>query len=130
MQTMSDYKKIRISPQFSKFRSADSVGIHKTSRLWLEQQFEARVSEKVVVVTHHAPSLLSVANQFQTDQLSPAYASSLDSIIRNSQARLWIHGHLHESKDYQLGETQVLCNLRGYPDESDSGFVPDLVLEI
>jgi Icc-related predicted phosphoesterase len=130
MQTMSDYKKIRISPQFSRLRSIDSVGIHKTSRLWLEQQCEARVSEKMVVVTHHAPSLLSVPEKFRTDQLSPAYASSLDTVVAGSRAKLWIHGHLHEAKDYTIGQTRVLCNPRGYPDETDSGFQPELVLEI
>jgi Icc-related predicted phosphoesterase len=130
MQTMSDYKKIRVSPQFSKLRSVDLVGIHKASRHWLEQQFQARVSEKLVVVTHHAPSLLSVPTQFQTDQFSPAYASSLDAVVQDSRARLWIHGHLHEHKDYTLGQTRVVCNPCGYPDEPEAGFVPDLVLEI
>ena len=27
---------------------------------------------------------------------------------------LWIHGHIHESFDYDVGNCRVLCNPRGY----------------
>ena len=27
---------------------------------------------------------------------------------------LWVHGHTHDSTDYQLGRTMVLCNPLGY----------------
>jgi Icc-related predicted phosphoesterase len=130
MQTMSDFKKIRVSPQFSKFRSLDSVMIHNTSRRWLEHEFATRVGEKLIVVTHHAPSIFSVPQKFQTDQLSPAYASNLDDLVNDSNAALWIHGHLHEAKDYKIGQTREVCNPRGYPDETQSRFSPEFVLEV
>ena len=31
-----------------------------------------------------------------------------------SRARLWIHGHTHDSFDYVVNGTRVLCNPRGY----------------
>jgi Icc-related predicted phosphoesterase len=27
---------------------------------------------------------------------------------------LWIHGHVHESFEYTIGQTKVACNPRGY----------------
>jgi predicted phosphohydrolase len=130
MQTMTDYKKIRISPQFSKLRSIDTTIIHQQSKRWLEQQFLEHGGQKIVVITHHAPSKRSVPLEFQTDLLSAAYASSLDEFVASSGAALWIHGHLHQAQNYLIGQTRMVCNPRGYPDETESCFAPELVMEI
>ena len=37
--------------------------------------------------------------------------------VAASRARLWIHGHTHDSFDYRLNETRVVCNPRGYATE-------------
>ena len=42
---------------------------------------------------------------------------------------VWVHGHVHHSVGYVLGETQVLCNPRGYADENPA-FDPALVIEV
>ena len=36
---------------------------------------------------------------------------------RESEAQLWVHGHIHYCCDYTLGKTRVLANPRGYPTE-------------
>ena len=28
--------------------------------------------------------------------------------------KLWVHGHTHDSFDYEVNGTRVLCNPRGY----------------
>ncbi|WP_210255058.1 hypothetical protein [Bradyrhizobium symbiodeficiens] len=28
---------------------------------------------------------------------------------------LWLHGHVHANRDYQVGATRVVANPRGYP---------------
>ena len=44
-----------------------------------------------------------------------AYSSNLDDfIINNPKIKTWIHGHTHESFDYMIGSTQIVCNPRGY----------------
>jgi Icc-related predicted phosphoesterase len=44
---------------------------------------------------------------------------------------LWIHGHTHESMDYTLAGTRVVCNPRGYlPDEPNPGFEAGFVVEL
>ena len=43
---------------------------------------------------------------------------------------LVLHGHLHRQSDYRLGDTRVVCNPRGYPNQRNPSFVPDLVIEI
>ena len=129
-QVMTDYKKIRVSPTYRKLRSIDTMGIHHKSINWLKGEVERRQNEKLVIVTHHAPSGISVPDHYRQDILSAAYASNLDDCVVSSGAILWIHGHLHTQKDYLLGNTRVVCNPRGYPDEPNQEFVPDLVIEV
>lgn len=42
----------------------------------------------------------------------------------------YIHSHVHSEYDYAIGRTRVICNPRGYPDDPNEGFIPDLVIEI
>ena len=83
-----------------------------------------------MVITHHAPSIGSVPRDFHRNPVSAAYASNLDELVEQSGAALWVHGHLHSQSDYRIGNTRVVCNPRGYPDERNPAFVPDLVIEI
>jgi Icc-related predicted phosphoesterase len=128
-QRMTDYKQIRVSPQFRRLRSMDTAAIHHRSRRWLESQLKEAQND-VVVVTHHAPSPKSLPDSDRDDILSAAYASNLDEFVEHSEASLWIHGHIHASSDYLLGNTRVICNSRGYPEEFNNRFVPDFTVSI
>jgi predicted phosphodiesterase len=127
---MLDYRKIRLSPYNTQFRSSDTANIHKQSLAWLKQQLQNISDTKKVVITHHAPSETSVSPQFKGDSLSPAFASRLETVVETSNAELWIHGHIHTASDYRLGRTRVVCNPRGYPGEQGTNFVPDLIIEL
>jgi Icc-related predicted phosphoesterase len=86
--------------------------------------------DRTVVVTHHAPSFLSVHPKYAGDKLNPAYASNLEHLMT---APVWIHGHMHDSSDYTVGNTRVLCNPRGYPkgDHSENAyFNPTATFEV
>ncbi|MCU0545370.1 MAG: hypothetical protein MUE44_24895 [Oscillatoriaceae cyanobacterium Prado104] len=78
----------------------------------------------------HAPSKKSIMPPFDRDILSAAYASNLDDFVAKSGAQLWIHGHTHTQFDYTIDATRVICNPRGYPDEPNERFNPQLVVEI
>lgn len=115
-QKMTDYQKIRLSPQYSKLKSIDTARICKNSVNWLKSSL-CNLSGKIVIVTHHAPSKQSVPSKDREDILSAAYASNLDNLASESNAVLWIHGHIHNQLHYTIGSTRVICNPRGYPDE-------------
>lgn len=66
-----------------------------------------------VVATHHAPHPDAVAARFSIDPLTPCFVSHLSDVIEARQPTLWIHGHTHDSFDYQGGATRVVCNLKG-----------------
>lgn len=72
-------------------------------------------NKKVIVVSHHAPSEQSSSSRFRGTQLQPAYFTPLEGIICNHpQIKLWVHGHMHNTSNYKIGETTVVCNPYGY----------------
>jgi hypothetical protein len=92
---MNDYRRIRTLPRYSRLRPSDTRRLHMQSRQWLEDQVFGLKGRKVVVVTHHAPSRESVPPAFDGDPCNPAFASDLSRFIVESEARLWVHGHIH-----------------------------------
>jgi len=129
-QVMTGYKKIRKLPGYSKLRSLDTAIYHKQSKDWLETELEQRVGENNVVVTHHGPSMRSEPDYYREDIITSAYVSDLEDLIMRYQPNAWIHGHLHNSSDYVIGSTRILCNPKGYPSEINSEFKSTNVFEI
>ena len=76
--------------------------------------FMTNVTAGDIVVTHHAPSYRSAAPRFRQSSLGVLFADSHEDLIREAKPALWIHGHMHSSSDYLLGETRVVCNPFGY----------------
>lgn len=114
------------------FSPTDSIVLHEKSLGFLTSKLAEKHDGKTVVVTHHLPSMQSVARRFKDDTLSACFASNIDYILGNSE--LWIHGHTHDSFDYVSNGTRVVCNPRGYC-RYDSGqengyFKADLIVEI
>jgi predicted phosphohydrolase len=131
-QTMTDYRKIRVNPQYRRLRSIDTAAIHGKSLRWLQEEVQKTKEneERLVILTHHAPSKHSIPEHYQSDILSAAYASHLDQFVNESHATLWVHGHLHTQKDYKIGNTRIICNPRGYPDERNEHFATNLVIKV
>ncbi|MBC3920060.1 metallophosphoesterase [Undibacterium sp. CY18W] len=130
---MVDYKRIRLARVgYRKLRSADTAKFHSEHKLWLKQKLAEPFAGKTVVVTHMAPSMKSVPERYAQDMVFAAYASNLDEIA--SQADLWIHGHMHESFDYEIGQCRVVCNPCGYKTRAgtpeNAHFDPNLIIEL
>jgi Icc-related predicted phosphoesterase len=131
-QTMTDFRKIR-DEQFRKVRPHQLAEKHYDLRRFIEQQLAAPFEGKTVVVTHHAPSGASIHPRYKDSpsHLVASYASPLEQYFDPEAVALWVHGHMHDSFDYELAGTRVVCNPRGYaPSDLNEGFVPDWVLEV
>lgn len=131
---MNDYRLIKfdktvLTPQ-------DTARFHQESLVYLESELRSSIepARKTVVVTHHAPSKQSLRYERVDDELSAAYASELDSLMLDAAPQLWIHGHTHESVDYQVGETRVLSNPRGYSrianGHGNPNFLPICIIDV
>jgi len=128
---MNDYKRVRNSARgYKRLSPRDTRLAHLASVQALRDFFSHGDPRQSVVVTHHAPSLLSLPERRRTEEISCAYASHLDTLIQEFQPQLWVHGHIHHNNDYRIGETRILANPRAYPDKPNPGFIPDLTVEI
>lgn len=77
------------------------------------------ITPECIVITHHTPSRRSIHSRYKnpdhsTYKLNFAYSNDLDQFILDTQPLLWIHGHTHDSYDYMIDNTYILCNPRGY----------------
>ncbi len=139
---LSDYKHIRrpsSTGKKRKIRTDDILEFHIASRRFIANAVRT-YQGRSVVMTHHAPSERSLPEKFRSRELTPAYASNLDSFIEELSPLLWVHGHIHASSDYMIGGTRVVGNARGYVEFTDwmnrkkselnPDFNPALILEI
>lgn len=104
------------------YMPADARKLHLKSKGWLTKALSQPWSGKTVVVTHFLPSRRSIAPRWANDASNAAFASNLDDLV--GKADIWIHGHTHDSMDYELDGCQVICNPRGYV-QSRKGAPPE-----
>lgn len=72
------------------------------------------MQEGDVVITHYLPSFRSVHPKFAHLPTNCFYVCNVEQSILERKPSLWIHGHTHESFDYRVGSTRVVCNPFGY----------------
>jgi Icc-related predicted phosphoesterase len=106
---------------------------HTYSRFFISEAVRS-FKDRSVVVTHHAPSEKSIHMKYERNRNNPAYASRLENFMLDLDVPLWVHGHTHDSSDYMIGDTRIVCNPRGYHGEEpfapNPRFVENLVIEL
>jgi len=129
-ERMNDYRMIAMSKTpWRRFSPEDALHLHMQSRTFLEETLSEPFDGPTVVVSHHCPHPNSIHERFRGDLLNAAFTSDLTDLICQGKPDLWIHGHTHDSFDYRVGETRIVCNPRGYGKEN-LRFVPELVIEL
>jgi len=73
----------------------------------------------------------SIHPRFAGSPVNLCFVSDAEHLLEG--ADLWVHGHTHDSFDYRVGATRVLCNPRGYardgvPENRD--FDPGLLVAV
>jgi len=107
---LNDHRLIRTGRHTFKTRGA--LEKHEIARAWLESELAKPFEGKTVVVTHHGPHLLSIHRRYIGDQLSAGFVSDLSDLMPDVD--LWLHGHVHDGFDYQVGRCRVVANPAGY----------------
>ena len=114
---------------------------HEESVRYIRDELARPFDGPTLVVTHHAPSALSLHAHglSRQSEASQCYASDLDDLLLEGRPDAWIHGHLHANQDYMIGDTCILSNPRGWmPSHSNRnfketrgnpGFRPELLLD-
>ena len=131
-QNLDDHRLVKYreaSGHIARFMPWHARAEHLANLEFLAQTLAEPFDGHTIVVTHHLPSIRSIAPRFANNALNPAFASDLDHIIEQFQPELWVHGHTHDACDYQIGRTRILCNPRGYGAQN-AAFDPRLTIEI
>ena len=84
-----------------------------------------------IIVTHHVPSSLLTAKEFQGSDINDAFTVDLTDYIKNCGAKFWIFGHSHRNINKKIGETNCICNQFGYLLSGENEcFIDDIFIEI
>ena len=74
--------------------------------------------DPVIVVTHHGPTVKSIAPKYQHNDFHENCLfvnTVIDSYFEEFPLRLWVHGHTHESINHLAGHgCKVIANPKGY----------------
>lgn len=113
MDRMNDFRVIKYKADtYSKFTPDKAYAEHKNTLKF----FDSLDKIPTVIITHHAPSNKSVGPLYANeDKMNGGYRSEL---AMYDHVKLWTHGHMHNSSDYILENTRIVCNPKGYHNEN------------
>jgi predicted phosphodiesterase len=127
----NDFKLIQVGDASRALRAADVVSRHQHSRAYIHHAARAHKARKTAVVTHFAPSERSIVARRQGHRFAPSYAADAHALM-GKPIDVWMHGHLHDSVDFDVSGTRVVANPRGGIAEisRNPDFIADLIVEI
>lgn len=79
--------------------------MHYTSVDFIQKQLDKYTDKKVIVITHHAPSIKCLDPKYYDDELNCCFMSNLDYLFESPNLCAWIYGHTHYSRE---------CNEKGF----------------
>ena len=113
----NDYKRITWHEKgiYRSVRPDDLYIINQKSKKFLFDSIKEHKGS-VCVITHMAPSSFSSSPEYKGSPDSGLYVNNYENKIYNECPNLkwYVHGHLHSSSDYYIGETRIMCNPHGY----------------
>lgn len=83
----------------------------KKSIMFIESELYKKDNYKKIIVTHFAPHINSISEEYKKNINSFYWVNNLKDFMGYSD--FWLHGHTHNSFDYNINGTRVLCNPRG-----------------
>lgn len=93
----------------SPFTPAVATTLHTESRRILA----GCLTKPTIVLTHHCPSFRS--NTWPVSRITAGFCSHDDDfILEHPMIRAWVHGHVHDPIQYEIGDVPVCCNPHGY----------------
>jgi hypothetical protein len=111
----------------------DTAALFQRHSAWLARELARPHDGPTVVITHHAPSPRSIHPRFEGSPINACFVSRAEHLLGGARAGLWIHGHTHDSFDYSVDGTRVVCNPRGYSRDGvneNAAFDPGFTVEV
>jgi predicted phosphodiesterase len=111
------------------FLPEDALSLHEESKVWLTKKLDEDFDGPTLVITHHAPSLITQHLHYDYGPMSTGFLSNLDDLVK--KADLWIYGHSHSNIDTMIGKCRLVSNQTGYKHENiPIPFNPNWVIDL
>jgi predicted phosphodiesterase len=128
---MNDHRLIGWQKQpWLRFRPQEAALLHHRSRAFIDETLATPFEDgPTVVISHHAVHWNSVLPKYRTDPVTAAFVSDMTASIEAYRPAIWVHGHVHNSSDYRVDQTRIICNPHAYGSENsafDGAFVIDI----
>lgn len=131
-KAMHDYSFIRLAKNTGKnvmLEAAAVAQIHRQQKEWLYAALHdaARNNKRVIVITHHAPTIWlkdadkSGDSYVRNDNTRMYYSTDMERLIStfSDTIKVWVYGHTHKAKqNRQDAGVLFINNGKGYPDQS------------
>jgi predicted phosphodiesterase len=115
LRLMRDFQRIHVDEdQAELFTPSHCAASFARDAAWLAAMLARPHDGPTVVITHHAPSPLSIHPRFAGSPLNACFVSDAQYLLDGRRVQLWLHGHTHDTFDYVVKGTRVVCNPRGY----------------
>jgi Icc-related predicted phosphoesterase len=129
----NDFREIRYGGPGTRkrFTPSQMLALHRESKEVFERVLATPFDGDTVAITHMGP-----AESVEPGDHSWLYGwSDLQHLMHGPLApRYWLHGHVHTSLDYTIGDTRVICNPRGHPGpggmRENPNFDPHLTIDV
>lgn len=122
------------NPRFNKYLMNDFRAIkaphliYEMHRAWLDGIEALETID--MVISHHMPLEESISARFKGDSLNHFFMTDMQEHIKRIKPKFWLHGHTHDSCNYEKFGCRVLCNPLGYPHEGNWQNYSPLIIEI
>ena len=112
-ESMNDYSQIYIGANHYKcsLNPDDTIAQCYKTLDKIKEFIELQTEKSKILITHMAPSSLSIAVPKKNDD---AYYEELFELIADSDIRVAVHGHIHDPVDYEIENCRIVSNPRGY----------------
>lgn len=90
------------------------IEIQNNKSIKFIKKFNNLKTSKKILLTHYLPSHRSVSNKYKSHPINLFYVCDLSNYLDTLNFDLIVHGHTHDSCDYMLGDTRIVCNPYGY----------------
>lgn len=134
---LNDFKwgQIEENGKFVKLEPRHYLTMFNESFKFIKKTLNKFKDKKCVLITHHGISPLQLDPKYFTSKLNASFISNLeDFILKHDNLALVISGHVHNSSDFKIGNTRVICNPYGYRSsvhgECNLNFNPNLIVEV
>lgn len=115
-RAINDFRRIK------GFKTTDAAKLFYEHLDYINLHYEMRSTRPVVVVTHFLPARECIAPQWRGgDLLNDYFANDLGHLIADMQNTTWLFGHTHDARDFELGNTRLVCNPHGYYNSGEVG---------